>query len=106
LDLIDQAINGFVSTSRVPARLALLFGFCLSILGLIGAVATLVAFLVDSNQTQVGIPTIIVSIFLFGGLQLLFLGILGEYILSIHGQVRRTPRMFELELINFKESGI
>ena len=106
LDLIDQAINGFVSTSRIPARLALLFGFCFSVLGFIGAIATLVAFLINDNQVQVGVPTIIVSIFLFGGLQLLFFGILGEYILSIHGQVRRTPKVFELERINFEEMGI
>jgi hypothetical protein len=39
---------------------------------------------------------------LFGGIQLLFLGIIGEYVLSIHGQVRRTPPMFEVERINFE----
>jgi hypothetical protein len=43
-----------------------------------------------------------VGIFLLGGVQLLFLGLIGEYILSIHGQVRRTPPMFEIERINFK----
>ena len=39
-------------------------------------------------------------------IRLLFFGILGEYILSIHGQVRRTPKVFELERINFEEMGI
>jgi hypothetical protein len=38
-----------------------------------------------------------------GGIQLLFLGLIGEYILSIHGQVRRIPPMFETERINFLE---
>jgi glycosyltransferase involved in cell wall biosynthesis len=101
IDLIDQAINGFVSTSRIPARLALLSGFLISLLGFLGAIATLVAFIINREGAPVGIPTIIVSIFLFGGIQLLFFGILGEYILSIHGQVRRTPPMFEVERINF-----
>ena len=101
IDLIDQAINGFVSTSRMPARLALLSGFLFSMIGFLGAVATLIAFLINREGAPVGIPTIIVSIFLFGGIQLLFFGILGEYILSIHGQVRRTPPMFEVERINF-----
>ena len=50
-----------------------------------------------------GIPTIIVAIFLFGGIQLLFFGIIGEYILSIHGQVRKSPPMFEIKKINFKK---
>ena len=101
--LIDQAINGFVSTSRVPARLALLGGFILSFLGVAYALFTIVMAITSSGSAPVGIPTIIVGIFLMGGVQLLFLGLIGEYILSIHGQVRRTPPMFEIERINFKE---
>jgi len=99
--LIDQAINGFVSTSRVPARLALLGGFMLSLFGVGYAIFVALLALTSETHTAVGIPTIIVGIFLLGGIQLLFLGLLGEYILSIHGQVRRTPPMFETERINF-----
>ena len=101
--LIDQAINGFVSTSRVPARLALLGGFILSFFGFAYALFTVIMVLTSNGSAPVGIPTIIVGIFLMGGVQLLFLGLIGEYILSIHGQVRRTPPMFEIERINFKE---
>jgi len=103
ISLIDQAINGFVSTSRVPARLALLGGFLLSFLGFAYAIFTVVMVLISDGTAPVGIPTIIVGIFLLGGVQLLFLGLIGEYILSIHGQVRRTPPMFEVERINLKE---
>lgn len=103
ISLIDQAINGFVSTSRVPARLALLGGFILSFLGVAYALFTLIMVFTSEGSAPVGIPTIIVGIFLMGGVQLLFLGLIGEYILSIHGQVRRTPPMFEVERINFKE---
>jgi glycosyltransferase involved in cell wall biosynthesis len=101
ISLIDQAINGFVSTSRVPARLALLGGFILSILGFCYAIFTILSVWLSNGSAPVGIPTIIVGIFLLGGVQLLFLGLIGEYILSIHGQVRRTPPMFETERINF-----
>jgi len=62
----------------------------------------LVMAFISEGGSPVGIPTIIVGIFLLGGVQLLFLGLIGEYILSIHGQVRRTPPMFEIERINFK----
>lgn len=103
ISLIDQAINGFVSTSRVPARLALLGGFLLSFFGLAYALFTVIMVLTSNGNAPVGIPTIIVGIFLMGGVQLLFLGLIGEYILSIHGQVRRTPPMFEIERINFGE---
>ena len=103
IDLIDQAINGFVSTSRIPARFALLFGFIFSIIGFIGAAITFISFLLNKESVASGIPTIIVAIFLFGGIQLLFFGIIGEYILSIHGQVRKSPPMFEIKKINFKK---
>ena len=100
ISLIDQAINGFVSTSRVPARLALLGGFILSFLGIGYALVTAFVVLTSESHTPIGIPTVIVGIFLLGGIQLLFLGLIGEYILSIHGQVRRQPQMFEVERIN------
>ena len=102
ISLIDQAINGFVSTSRIPARLALLGGFILSSLGIFFAILTTFITIFSDNSYPIGIPTIIVGIFLLGGIQLLFLGLIGEYILSIHGQVRRNPPMFELEKINFE----
>jgi polyisoprenyl-phosphate glycosyltransferase len=101
LQLIDQAVNGFVSTSRIPARIALLFGFLFSILGLIGAVATFCVFFFSRHGAPPGTPLIVVSVFLFGGMQLLFTGIIGEYVLSIHGQVRPNPPMFEIAKINF-----
>jgi len=103
ISLVDQAINGFVSTSRVPARLALLSGFILSMLGVGYAIYTAALVVTTSTNTPVGIPTIIVGIFLLGGIQLFFLGLIGEYILSIHGQVRQVPPMFEIERLNFPE---
>ena len=102
LALIDQAINGFVSTSRAPARIALLVGFFISGLGSIAGLWSFIAYLIDAPTALQGIPTIIVALFFFGGIQLFFLGLIGEYVLSIHSQVRRLPREFEVESINFK----
>ncbi len=101
LNLVDQAINGFVSTSRAPARATLLLGFFFSALGILGAIATFSIFLFNRNEVQVGVPTLMVTVLFFGGLQLLFLGLIGEYVLSIHNQVRPRPPVFELEKINF-----
>lgn len=101
VQLVDQAVNGFVSTSRIPARLALIFGFVSSLLGILGAIVTIMLIALGHQQITSGIPTIIVSIFFFAGLQLFFIGVVGEYVLSIHGQIRRTPPIFEIERINF-----
>jgi glycosyltransferase involved in cell wall biosynthesis len=103
-DLLDQAINGFVSTSRITARIGLIFGFFLSFVGILGAIFTLFSTLINRQDVSPGIPTLIVAVFCFSGFQLLFLGIIGEYVLSIHSQVRRSPTMFEVERINFDAS--
>lgn len=101
LALIDQAINGLISTSRVPARLALLTGFIISGIGLLFGAWSLIVMLFFQTQTIQGIPTLIVALFIFGGIQLFFLGLIGEYILSVHAQVRQQPSVFDTETINF-----
>lgn len=103
IDLVDQALNGFVSTSKVPARIALLFGFFLSAFGIVASLINAFLLLVNREGVAVGIPTVIVAIFFFSGIQLLFLGLIGEYVLSIHGQVRKSPSMFEVDRINLED---
>ena len=51
--------------------------------------------------SRVGVIPIIVALFFFGGVQLFFMGVLGEYILAIFNQVRRRPLVVERERINF-----
>jgi glycosyltransferase involved in cell wall biosynthesis len=99
--LIDTAINGLVSTSRLPARIALLFGFFFATLGLIFGIASALIILTSGSDSPQGIPTIIIAIFTLGGIQLFFLGLIGEYVLSIHGQVRPEPDSVDVERINF-----
>jgi len=99
--LIDTAINGLVSTSRLPARIALLFGFSFAIVGLIFGIVSALIILIAGSDSPHGIPTIIIAIFTLGGIQLFFLGLIGEYVLSIHGQVRPEPEPVDVERINF-----
>lgn len=96
--LLDEAINGFVSVSKIPARLALIFGFMLSFFGVIFALLNIVFAVISTETVSRGIPTIIIGIFLFGGIQLGFLGLIGEYVLSLHNQVRKSPRHTVREL--------
>lgn len=100
-DLIDQALNGLVSTARTPVRWALILGVVMAIVGVAIAIANLVIFIVHGSDAQQGIATLIVATFLFGGVNLFFLGLIGEYVLSIHSHVRPEPPMFERERINF-----
>jgi glycosyltransferase involved in cell wall biosynthesis len=101
LDLIDQGVNGFVSTNRTASRLALLSGFFFAFVGLATALFNALILLVGRSGVQAGIPTLLVGVFFLGGIQLIFLGLIGEYVLSIHNQVKRAPSFFLLDKINF-----
>jgi len=104
INLIDQAINGFVSTNRVTGRLVLLSGFFISFVSLSTAFIMTLSFLFLAPEVEKGIPLLLVSMFFMGGIQIFFLGILGEYIMSTHTQVRKSPPMFEIERLNFNEN--
>lgn len=99
-DLIDQALNGIVTTARTPIRWALFLGLLMAFVGVVVGIVNLVIFLVAGSNAPQGIPTLIVATFLFGGTNLFFLGLIGEYVLSIHSRVRPEPPMFERERIN------
>jgi glycosyltransferase involved in cell wall biosynthesis len=101
--LIDQGLNGLISTTRLPARITILLGLILSLTALISAFVMFMFFLINPDRPALGIPTLIVSVLFFSGLQLLFLGIIGEYVLSINSQVRKRPPFFEVERVNFNE---
>jgi glycosyltransferase involved in cell wall biosynthesis len=103
LDLIDQAVNGLISTSKIPARIALVIGFILSLAGIFAALILTIVLSMHRGEMPIGIPTIMVSISFFSGIQLLFLGLIGEYVLSMHNQIRPEPPMYEVESINFDE---
>jgi len=103
--LIDQALNAIISLSNVPMRLCMFFGFGIAMLSiLIGFFGLIMNLIYYQQIAPVGIPTLIVAVFFFSGLQLFFFGVLGEYISAIHFQVRKRPLVIERERINFGKS--
>ena len=105
--LIDQGLNGIISFTRVPMRLCLLFGFLLSACSILFAMFSLTWHLIASGPiAPPGIPTLIVAMFFFSGVQFFFLGVLGEYICAIHSQVRKRPLVIERERINYSEKTV
>ena len=102
--LIDQALNGLISFTNVPLRICMGFGLVISAGSLLFALASLVVNLTASGRLAApGIPTLIVAVFFFAGLQLFFFGVLGEYIASIHAQVRKRPLVIERARLNFDD---
>lgn len=99
--LVDQGLNGMISFTNVPMRVAMFVGFGIALLSFVFAAFTFAVHLFTHGRlTTPGIPTLIVALFFFGGLQLMFLGIIGEYVSAIHSQVRKRPLVVERETIN------
>jgi len=99
--LYDMAMLGLTNHSKVPLRLATMAGFVLALVALIVALVYLVLKLAFWQSFDLGLAPLLLGIYFFGSVQLLFIGVLGEYILSIHTQVYHRPLVVEKERINF-----
>lgn len=98
--LMDQALNGIFSFTNVPMRLCTFAGIAMAALCLLYATASLGLYFLWPGLAPRGMTTLIVALFFLSGIQLAFLGILGEYVTSIHAQVRKRPLVVERERIN------
>jgi len=100
-DLVNSAMNGLISVSDAPFRLTILLGFVTSFLSISYGIFALIYNFFFGTDLEKGMPTLLVSILIFSGVQLLVLGFLGEYISSIHKQIKKDIDVNEKEKINF-----
>jgi len=100
LRLIDQGMNGIFSFTSAPMRFGSFLGFGIAALSFLYAVVTILLGMFIPGLAPRGTLTVIVALFFFSGVQLMFIGMLGEYITAIHAQVRRGPMVVERERIN------
>jgi glycosyltransferase involved in cell wall biosynthesis len=98
--LIDQALNGIFSFTGVPLRICSSLGVVVALMAFMYAVISAIVGLFVEGMAPRGTMTIIVALFFFSGLQLIFIGMLGEYVTAIHAQVRRGPVVVERERLN------
>ena len=101
--LYDMAMLGIVSHSKLPLRIATLFGFILSILSFVIALGYLILKLLHWDSYSAGTIPILIGIFFFSAVQLFFLGILGEYIGVLLVRVTDRPHVFEKKRVNFDD---
>lgn len=98
--LLDQAMNGIFSFTRAPMRACTISGAVISAFSIGFSIFSVFAYFIAPDAAPRGITTIIASLFFLSGVQLLFIGILGEYVTSIHNQVRGGPMVIERERVN------
>lgn len=99
--LYDLAMLGLTSHSKVPLRLATFFGFFLGFFSFISAVAMLALKLIYWNNFAAGVAPLLITMFFLFGAVMIFIGILGEYILTIHTYIQNRPLVVEQERLNF-----
>lgn len=99
--LFDTAMLGITNHSKLPLRLMTIIGFILSMACAFAAIIFLVLKLLYWNQFAFGLAPMLIGLFFVGSIQLFFLGLLGEYVGSIHTQMRNMPLAVELERVNF-----
>ena len=100
-DYISSAMKGLISASDTPFRFILYTGMFVSIFSIIYGFYSFFYNLFFQNDLEKGMPTLLISVLIFSGLQLLVLGFMGEYISSIHNQLKKDIEVNVKEKINF-----
>ncbi len=101
--LYDAAMLSFTSYTKIGLRLATFSGFIIGFFSFIVALVYLVMKLMYWDRFTAGMAPMLIGVFFLGALQLLFIGLLGEYIMSINARVMKRPLVVEEERLNFEE---
>ncbi len=100
--LYDLGMLGIVNHSKVPLRVMAFLGFAGAFFSFLVGFGYFVYKLAFWSSFSVGIAPLVIGIFFLGSIQLLFLGVLGEYVGAIHTQVQHRPFVVEKERVNFE----
>jgi dolichol-phosphate mannosyltransferase len=98
--LVRFAIEGTVSFSKAPLTAAVVVGFLFALLGFGLALLTVVQYFLH-YQLPTGWATLVILISIFSGVQLIFLGMVGQYVAAIFDEVKARPHYIVDEKVNF-----
>lgn len=99
--LYDAAMLSFTSYTKNGLRIATFAGFAIAMASFLLGLAYLVAKLLFWSSFSAGYAPMMIVVFFMGGLLLVFLGFLGEYVMAINARVMNRPLVVEEERINF-----
>ena len=99
--LYDAAMLSITSYTKIGLRLATFLGFACSASSIIIAIVYTIMKLLNWDSFQAGTAPLTIGVFLIGGIQLFFIGLIGEYILNINTRVIHRPIVVEEKRINF-----
>jgi glycosyltransferase involved in cell wall biosynthesis len=99
--LYEEAMLGLTSYTKLPLRLATIIGFITAVISFMVGVFYLIYKLIFWNSFILGTAPVVIGLFFFASVQLVFLGLIGEYISMIYIHVLKRPLVYEKERINF-----
>lgn len=100
---LNIAINDMVNTSKLPLRMATCAGAIVAVVSFIIAIFYLILKLIYWDVYDIGIATLVIGMFFIGAVQIMFIGIVGEYVGEILSRMSDKPMVIELERLNFDE---
>ena len=100
-ELYDVAALGFVHYSKIPLRLAIFAGAMMAVLSMAIGLFYLGYKVFFWDRFQLGVAPLVIAFFFFSAVQLIFVGVLGEYVAGTFTYVRRRPLVIEDQRINF-----
>jgi len=100
--LYDTGMLAITNLSKVPLRVVTFTGFAAAGVSALVGLGYLIYKLLFWNRFSVGVAPLVIGIFFFASVQLISVGILGEYVASIHTQVQHRPLVIEKERMNFE----
>jgi polyisoprenyl-phosphate glycosyltransferase len=102
--MVNFALEGITSFSTKPLRIASLLGFAAATLGFLGIIYAVLGKIFLPSYWVTGWTALFVGIMFLGGVQLITIGIIGEYIGKIYKEVQQRPQYIIREQINVKSS--
>ncbi len=99
--LYDAAMLSFTSYTKIGLRLATFFGITVAGISGIIAIIYLILKLIYWDRFVAGTAPILIGMFFLGSVQLVFLGLIGEYIISMNRRIMNRPLVIEEERLNF-----
>ncbi len=101
--LYDAAMLSFTSYTKVGMRIATIIGFIIAFFSIAIGFVYLVLKLIYWDSFAMGNAPMLIGMFMLGGIQLFFIGLLGEYVLNINSRMMKRPLVIEERRLNFEE---
>lgn len=99
--LYDAAMLSFTSYTKIGLRIATFLGGIVFLISIIVAIIYLVMKLIWWDRFQAGMIPVLLGMLFLGSIQILFIGVIGEYVLAINQRTMKRPLVIEEERINF-----